>query len=91
MAQRPIATASLVPWAHLADLWDTIREHAAAGDLLVSGHNPQLSMFTAGLLGARGDALWMKKSALAALDLGWPGPEPRAHLLWLLTYGSLKG
>ena len=86
----PVTTMTLAPWAHVEDLWDEVRDRSQAGDVLLSGHNPQLSLFTAWLLGARADALWLKKSALAALDIGRAGPDPRAELRWLLTYGALK-
>lgn len=85
-----LTTSALAPYGRLAQLWETVRDHALAGDVLLSGHNPQLSAFTAWLIGARTDALWLKKSALAALELGAAGPQPRAALLWLVTHGSLK-
>ncbi len=84
-----IETRSLLPYVSLFDLWEEIRAQAAAGDVMVVGHNPQLSSLTAALLGARSDALWLKKSGLVALDLGAAGSNPRASLLWLLTPGSV--
>ncbi len=90
VARRPDTTMTLAPWAHVEDLWDEVRDRSLEGDVLLSGHNPQLSLFTAWLLGARADSLWLKKSALAALDIGRAGPDPRAELRWLLTYGALK-
>ncbi len=90
VADPPIVTESLAPYASLHAVWDSVRDHAAVGDVLISGHNPQLSMFVAWMLGARADALWLKKSALAALEVRVAGPQPRAALAWLLTHGSLK-
>lgn len=86
---QPIVTEALVPYVSVYQLWDEIRDHAVAGDLMVVGHNPQLSSLVTWLIGARGDALWLKKSGLVALDVGAPGPQPRATLSWLLTPRSV--
>ena len=86
---EPIVTRALVPYVSVEALWNEIRDHAAAGDVLVSGHNPQLSWLVMWLVGGRADALWLKKSGLAALDVGPAGPHPRATLSWLLTPKSV--
>jgi phosphohistidine phosphatase len=88
-ARRPIITQALVPYVNVFELWDEIRDHAIGGDLLLVGHNPQLSSLVTWLLGARQDALWLKKSGLVALDVGAAGPRPRATLSWLLTPRSV--
>lgn len=84
-----ITTNALVPFVGVQDLWNVVRDYAVDGDVMVVGHNPQLSMLVMWLLGARADALWLKKSGLAALDIGSAGPHPRAELSWLLTPGSV--
>lgn len=86
---EPIVTRALVPFVSVHALWNDIRDHAVAGDVLVSGHNPQLSRLVMWLLGGREDALWLKKSGLVALDVGTAGPHPRATLSWLLTSRSV--
>ena len=86
---EPVVTHALVPYCSVRALWSEVRDHAAAGDVLVSGHNPQLSWLVMWLLGGREDALWLKKSGLAALDVGTAGPHPRATLSWLLTPKSV--
>lgn len=86
---QPIVTEALVPYASVYALWNEIRDHAIAGDLMVVGHNPQLSSLVTWLIGARGDALWLKKSGLVSLDVGAAGPQPRATLSWLLTPRSV--
>lgn len=78
-------TQSLVPYVNVFDLWATLRTEARSGDLLIVGHNPQLSSLVAWLIGARADAVWLKKSGLAALDIASSGGQPRASLSWLLT------
>lgn len=84
-----ITTNALVPFVGVQDLWSAIRDYAVGGDVMIVGHNPQLSMLVMWLLGARSDALWLKKSGLAALGIGDAGPHPRAELSWLMTPGSV--
>ncbi len=89
LAEPLIQTDALVPFVDIHSLWDELRDHLAVGDLMIVGHNPQLSSLVSWLLGARGDSLWLKKSGLVALDVGAAGPSPRAMLSWLLTPGSV--
>lgn len=84
-----ITSNALLPFVSVQDLWNVIRDYAVGGDVMVVGHNPQLSMLVVWLLGGRADALWLKKSGLVALDIGGAGPHPRAELSWLLTPGSV--
>jgi len=84
-----ITSNALLPFVSVQELWNEIRDYAAGGDVMVVGHNPQLSMLVVWLLGGRADALWLKKSGLVALDIGGAGPHPRAELSWLLTPGSV--
>lgn len=84
-----ITSNALLPFVSVQDLWDAIRDYAVGGDVMVVGHNPQLSMLVVWLLGASADALWLKKSGLVALNLGGAGKHPRAELSWLLTPGSV--
>ena len=85
----PIVTQALVPFGSLFDLWNEIREQAAGGDVMVVGHNPLLSSLVTWSIGARAEALWLKKSGLVALDVAGAGPQPRATLSWLLTPKSV--
>lgn len=84
-----ITSNALLPFVSVQELWNVIRDYAVGGDVMVVGHNPQLSMLVVWLLGGRADALWLKKSGLVALDIGGAGPHPRAELSWLLTPGSV--
>ena len=88
MAEPLVETDALVPFVDVYSLWDELRAHLV-GDLMIVGHNPQLSSLVSWLLGARADSLWLKKSGLVALDVGSAGPRPRAMLSWLLTPGSV--
>lgn len=84
-----VTSNALLPFVSVQDLWNVIRDYAGGGDVMVVGHNPQLSMLVVWLLGARADALWLKKSGLVALNIGGAGQHPRAELSWLLTPGSV--
>ena len=84
-----VRSHALVPYVSVFDLWEEIRGYVAAGDVMIVGHNPQLSSLVAWLVGARSDALWVKKSGLVALDIGILGRQPHAMLSWLMTPGSV--
>ena len=84
-----VVTQALVPFVSVFDLWGQLRPYTVAGDLMVVGHNPQLSSLVLWLLGARSDSLWLKKSGLVCLEIDHPGSQPRATLDWLLTPGSV--
>ena len=80
-----IETDKLLPYSPPLEIWDELRGYRDAGQVLIVGHNPQLSELACSLLGAPGDAIGMKKAALACFDLHGVGPKPQASLAWLLT------
>lgn len=65
---------------HSRNLGDLIKEHGA-GDLMVVGHEPSLSMTISNIISG-GDII-MKKGGLARVDLQRTDP-PRGELVWLL-------
>lgn len=79
-----LTTTNLVPHGNLFELWNEIRAVAGQQVLLV-GHNPQLSELVSWMIGAPGHGVEMKKSGLAYLDVRGTGPTPQASLVWLLT------
>ncbi len=84
-AETLIETERLVPYANVFELWEEIRGYAYVGELMVVGHNPLLGDLAAWLIGARGGAVAMKKSALAVVDIPYLSSPPRGTLIWLLT------
>jgi phosphohistidine phosphatase len=76
---------ALLPDSHPETLWDEVRLHGQAPQLMLVGHNPLLSEFLTLLLAAGGHAMDLKTAGLACLDLGSPGVPPRGRLVWLLT------
>ncbi len=85
----PVEISALVPYVSVTSLWNELRTYVRDGDLMVVGHNPQLSLLVSWLLGARGDALWLKKSGLVRLTLDSAGMQPHASLEWLMTPRSV--
>ncbi|MBI1353386.1 MAG: phosphohistidine phosphatase SixA [Acidobacteria bacterium] len=80
-----IETDKLLPYSPPLEIWDELRDFRDSGQLLIVGHNPQLSELACTLLGTPGDAIAMKKAALACFELHGMGPQPQASLCWLLT------
>lgn len=85
-----IETEHLVPYANVFELWEKIRNYAYVNKLLIVGHNPLLSDLATWLIGARGGAIVMKKSALAFIEIPYPSPSPHGTLNWLLTPKSVE-
>ncbi len=85
LAEEPVETVRLVPYANVFELWDEIRSYPYANEIMVVGHNPLLGDLAAWTIGARGGAVVMKKSALAVIDIPYLSPPPRGTLIWLLT------
>ncbi len=84
-----VQTPSLISSSSMFDLWESLRGYASTGDLMIVGHNPQLSYFVCWMLGTRGEAFWLKKSGLVALDVSANGVRPWASLQWYLTPGAI--
>lgn len=84
-AAEPVESAALVPNASPHEVWQEIRNHKDEPSLLLASHEPLLSSAVALLLGVPSLQVDMKKAALARVDCGRFGPEPRGLLKWLLT------
>jgi len=78
-------TEALVPGATPQELWEAIRERRREGALLLSGHEPLLSMTAAFLLGAPELQVDLKKGAIVRIDQDKFGATPRGTLKWMLT------
>ncbi len=84
-----VKTDALTPYVSVFEAWERLRADITMGNLMVVGHNPQLSSLVLWLLGARPSALWLKKSGLVCLEIDDPGPRPQSTLSWLLTPGAV--
>jgi phosphohistidine phosphatase len=78
-------TEALVSDRSPQEAWEEIRRHAGRGQVLVSGHEPQLSHLAALLLGAPSVLIDLKKGSLLRIDIDEPEPEPQGVLRWYLT------
>jgi phosphohistidine phosphatase len=85
VAERIVETNALTPMESAERAWNEIRMHRDASQILLAGHEPQLSNLVSYLTGSPGVAVQMKKGALARIDVASLGPEPRGVLVWLLT------
>lgn len=80
-----IRSGALVPESDPRDLWQEIRLHKRAEQVLVSSHEPLLSRSVAYLLSSPSLAVDMKKGGLVRIDLEGFGPEPSGLLKWYLV------
>jgi phosphohistidine phosphatase len=81
----PIRIAELTPDGSPQGVWEQLRQHAHAKELLIAGHEPLLSQLVAYLLDAPALQVEMKKGALVAIECAQLRGQPRGVLLWMLT------
>jgi phosphohistidine phosphatase len=82
--ERLVETRSLLPDVAPAQVLREIRALAKAKEVMVAGHEPQLSRLAAFLLEAP-VALDLKKGALLRIDIEEKDGPPRGVLKWMLT------
>ena len=80
-----VKTDALTPMEKPEKVWDEIRLHRDAGQIVLAGHEPQLSSLVSYLIGSPGANVEMKKGAIARVDVESLGPRPNGVLVWLLT------
>lgn len=80
-----VETEVLRPGHSPNEVWDEIRTHSWAEQILLSGHEPQLGYATGYLLGAPSLAIDLKKGAVVRVDVDQFGAQPRGVLRWHLT------
>jgi len=80
-----IESDKLLPYSNPLELWEELRGYREAEQVLVVGHNPQLTELVCLLAGAPGGSIPMKKAGLACFHLRGVGPQPQATLSWMLT------
>lgn len=84
--KMPISkTATLTPMERPEKVWEEIRLHKDAGQIVLAGHEPQLSSLVGYLTGSPGANVEMKKGAIARVDVESLGLRPNGVLVWLLT------
>jgi len=80
-----IRSKALEPGGSPEEVWDEIRIHKQAQELMITGHEPLLSAVIAYLLGTPSVQIDLKKGAMACVEVDYPGPRPRGVLRWLIT------
>jgi phosphohistidine phosphatase SixA len=84
--QHPIIeTRVLTPLERPERVWEEIRDHQDAKQVMIVGHEPQLSGVVGYLIGAPDASVDLKKGAIARVDVDLVGPRPTGVLVWLLT------
>lgn len=85
-----VASELLLPGAAISDLVTHIKGVAAAKQIMLVGHEPQLGLLAASLLGREGSDISLKKGGCVALELD---PDKRAKpavFLWYLVPGRKR-
>jgi len=83
--EEPLRTNSLLPGCSAEEIWEEIRVHKDAQELLLVGHEPLLGQLAAYLLGAPNLLIDVKKGGLLRLDMDQFQVRPRGVLRWYLT------
>ncbi len=77
-------TKALSPGASPMGVWAEVRRHEV-DELLLAGHEPQLSGLVGFLLGCSALQLDFKKGAMACIDIDKAEARPHGTLKWILT------
>lgn len=80
-----LRTDALIPSSDAQAVWEEVRIHKSATQLLVVGHEPLLSRFVGFMLAAPAIFVDMKKGALVRIDVDQFGANPRGVLKWMIT------
>jgi phosphohistidine phosphatase len=80
-----IRTKALAPGSRPEDVWEEIRLHRQAGEVLVSGHEPLLGQALSYILGAPSLQVDFKKGAIACVQVDHFNARPRGVLRWMIT------
>ncbi|HZO56293.1 MAG TPA: phosphohistidine phosphatase SixA [Bryobacteraceae bacterium] len=78
-------TQALVPHSRPELVWDEVRIHRDAAQLLLVGHEPLFSNLASFLLDAPSLRVDFKKGALLRIEIDQLGPKPRGVLRWFIS------
>lgn len=82
-AQRVREDPRLAPGFSIDLLAAILREQAAAAELMLVGHNPDMEIVTSALIG--GGRVGFGKGTMACVELDELGDHPTGSLKWLVT------
>jgi len=80
-----LTTQALVPNSRPEMVWEELRLHKDASQILLCGHEPLFSALTAYLLDAPSLRIDFKKGAVARVEIDGFGARPRGVLRWFLA------
>jgi phosphohistidine phosphatase len=83
-----VASGLLLPGADISELVTHLNGCKDAKRVMVVGHEPQLGLLVANLLGSEGVAISLKKGACVALELYPDKDNKPADFLWYLIPGK---
>lgn len=85
-----LETPVLLPNSSPQQVWKEIKSHSDSRQLLLVGHEPQLSDLVAYLLASPALRLDLKKGALVRISTDRLGVEPHGELKWVLTPALIR-
>ena len=85
-----VASPLLLPGADIGELIEYIKGCKDATRVMLVGHEPQLGLLVAALLGRREVMVSLKKGACVTLQLDPDTPEKPAAFLWYLVPGKKR-
>lgn len=80
-----LRTKALVPGSTPQAVWEEVRIHREANQILLAGHEPLLSATAAFLLNAPSLQIEFKKGSMARIDIARFGPATHGVLKWLIA------
>ena len=83
-----VASSLLLPGADVNELVAHLKGCGDAKRVMLVGHEPQLGLLVAALLGRQDEAISLKKSACVALELDQKKDDKPAGFLWYLVPGK---
>ena len=82
---------ALAPSGHRDDLYEEIRKHPKAREIMLVGHQPSLGEIAGEIaFGSPACTLELRKAGACAIELERLYPTPRGTLLWLLKPSILR-
>lgn len=80
-----LTTQALTPDSRPEQVWEEVRIHKDASQILLCGHEPLFSHLTSFLLDAPSLRVDFKKGAMARVEIDAFGARPRGILRWFLA------
>jgi phosphohistidine phosphatase len=80
-------TEALLPDVLPDQVWKDLRSRSKVKEILLAGHEPQLSQLIAYLLGVPALKIDLKKGALVRISMDSLAVQPHGELKWVLTPG----